>query len=89
MVVSVSGGGGRAGGVAAVILVTLADVLPDDSLCSSDVYRRESGKCCNLPFFLTPFIKQEDCFHMYTMFYRWYIHRSKYILETVSFIHQN
>ena len=30
MVVSVSGGEGRAGGVAAVILVTLADVLPDN-----------------------------------------------------------
>ena len=31
------------------------DLFPG-SLCSSDVYRRESGRCCTIPFFLTLFI---------------------------------
>ena len=31
-------------------------IFSPGSLCSSDVYRCESGRCCTLPFFLTFFI---------------------------------
>ena len=32
-----------------------------DSFCSSDVYRRESGRCCSLPFILNYFLSKYLC----------------------------